>query len=87
MKDRKASQRSSKPSAPAPPAQNLPELPAWKAFVVQFNRETQAHGATFGGRIEHLSSGRRARFESAGDLLAALEKLLAEVALESNSAE
>lgn len=87
MKDRNPSQHSAQPSAPTAPAQSLPELPAWKAFVVQFNRETQAQGSTFGGRIEHLSSGRRARFESAEDLLKALEKLLAEVGRNASTQE
>jgi hypothetical protein len=64
---------------------HIPELPAWKAFVVQFNRGTQSEAATFGGRVEHLSSGRRARFESADDLIAALGRLLAEVAREESS--
>ncbi len=53
-----------------------PDLPVYKAFVVQFTRETRAPSGVFAGRIEHMSSGRRARFESAHELLAALEKLL-----------
>lgn len=61
------------------PGKNLPELPAWKAFVVQFSREASAHGGKFSGRIEHLSSGRRARFDSKEELLTSLEKLLDEV--------
>jgi hypothetical protein len=51
-------------------------LPAWKAFVVQFSRETGARGGVFAGRVEHLSSGRRAHFNSAEELLAMLTKLL-----------
>jgi hypothetical protein len=87
MKDRKPSKRSPKPEASTVPAQSQPELPAWKAFVVQFNRETRPQGAIFAGRIEHLSSGRRARFESPEDLLAALDKLLAEVAVSASPGE
>jgi hypothetical protein len=56
-----------------------PELPAWKAFVVQFSREAPAAGGSFSGRIEHLSSGRRSRFSSREELLAALEGLLEEL--------
>ena len=53
-------------------------LPAWKAFVVQFSRETERTSGC-SGRVQHLRSGRQARFESAAELLAALDKLLAEV--------
>ena len=56
-----------------------PALPAWKAFVVQFSRETTSV-ATCSGRVEHLSSGRRARFGSPAELLAAMDQLIAEVA-------
>jgi hypothetical protein len=79
MKQPKASDCTRRtPGAPPTP---LPELPAWKAFVVQFSRESGAHGEGFAGRVEHLSSGRRVRFASAQELLTSLEKLLAEVGL------
>lgn len=55
-----------------------PALPAWKAFVVQFSRETEAHGV-FTGRVEHLNSGRRLRFASEEELLSALKKMLGEL--------
>lgn len=61
------------------PGKDLPELPAWKAFVVQFSRKASARGGNFSGRVEHLSSGRRARFDSREELLASLEKLVDEV--------
>ena len=54
----------------------LPALPAWKAFVVQFSRETAVQTGTFAGRVEHISSGRRARFGSTQELIAALRKML-----------
>ena len=54
----------------------VPTLPAWKAFVVQFTRETRSQTATFSGRVEHLSSGCRARFTSAEELVAVLEKMI-----------
>ena len=55
---------------------DVPTLPVWKAFVVQFSRETKAHSGTFSGRVEHISSGCRARFASTEELLAALGKML-----------
>jgi len=48
------------------------------AFVIQFSRETEG-AAVFSGRAEHLSSGRRAHFESPDELVAALRKLLVEL--------
>lgn len=57
-----------------------PALPAWKAFVVQFSSETTTIAGGCAGRVEHLSSGRRMRFASAAELIAALEQLFAEVA-------
>lgn len=56
-----------------------PALPAWKAFVVQFSREADGVTGTFTGRVEHLSSGRRAHFNSPEQLLAVLNRLLAEL--------
>jgi len=56
-----------------------PALPAWKAFVVQFRRDASGMPGAFSGRVEHLSSGRRAHFDSPQELLALLADLLAEV--------
>jgi len=56
-----------------------PTLPVYKAFVVQFTRETRTHTGTFAGRVEHISSGRRARFTSPQELLAVLTKMLDEL--------
>ena len=47
--------------------------------MVQFSRETRAQAGTFAGRVEHVSSGRRARFASTRELLAALRKMLDEL--------
>ena len=55
-----------------------PELPAWKAFVVQFGREAGSRGP-FSGRVEHLSSGRRSRFATKDELIDALARLLDEI--------
>jgi len=57
----------------------VPSLPAWKAFVLQFSSETGARTGVFSGRVEHLNSGRRARFVSKQDLLVVLERLLGEI--------
>jgi hypothetical protein len=61
------------------PVHPIPELPAWKAFVVQFSRDTGTAPGSMSGRVEHLSSGRRARFNTAEELLAALRTLLDDV--------
>lgn len=58
----------------------LPALPAWKAFVVQFSRESEGQAGVFTGRVEHLSSGRRAHFQSPEELVHTLEALLTELA-------
>ncbi len=60
------------------PNKPLPELPAWKAFVVQFTRDAGRMGV-FAGRVEHLSSGRRARFNSPEELVTILGNLLDEL--------
>jgi hypothetical protein len=59
-----------------------PSLPAWKAFVVQFTREAECASGTFSGRVEHLSSGRRAQFESPQELVSLLQQLLDELGKE-----
>jgi hypothetical protein len=46
-----------------------PSLPYAKAFVVQFTAGTDAGLEHASGRVEHLQSGRRERFDSADDLL------------------
>jgi hypothetical protein len=74
------SHRTLKLRSVTPAAAPVPELPAWKAFVVQFSRDVGARPGIFAGRVEHLSSGRRARFNSKDELLILLEKLLAEIA-------
>lgn len=54
-------------------------LPPWKAFVVQLSEATNARSGVFAGRVEHLNSGRRARFESSQELLDLLTRLLDEL--------
>ena len=60
------------------PELNAPELPTGKAFVLQLSRETGPTLRPFAGRVEHLASGRRARFASFEDFRAAVTRLLAE---------
>jgi hypothetical protein len=59
--------------------EQAPSLPVWKAFVVQFSRETRAQTGPFVGRIEHISSGRRARFASTRELVTLLRTMLAKL--------
>ncbi len=61
------------------PSDTTPQLPAWKAFVVQFSRDTGTGSGVWAGRVEHLSSGRRARFNTPQELLTILSMLLDEL--------
>jgi hypothetical protein len=56
----------------------LPELPTGKAFVLQLSRETGPTLTPFVGRVEHLATGRRLRFENRAAFEAALMRLLTE---------
>jgi len=66
------------PPVPSADRGRGPELPAWRAFVVQFTRANRGRRAPFAGRVEHLYSGHRVRFESRDELLAVLTTLLEE---------
>jgi len=55
-----------------------PELPTSMAFVLQLSRDTGPTLQPFTGRVEHLSTGRRARFDGFQDFLAAVRRLLNE---------
>jgi len=68
--------RSRRPTVSSAGSTSEPTLPAWKAFVVQFSRETKPGCSVVSGRIEHISSGRRAHFATSDELLAALGRLL-----------
>ena len=57
-----------------------PELPTGRAFVLQLSRDTGPKLEPFTGRIEHLVTGRRLRFESVATFQAAVIQLLAETA-------
>ena len=77
MKGRAASRPSQRASSTS--VSGLSTLPAWKAFVVQFSTETSTRTGIFSGRVEHLNSGRRARFVTRQELLLLLERLLGEI--------
>ena len=53
-----------------------PRLPTGKAFVLQLSRDTGSALRPFAGRLEHLSTGRRERFETLEEFLIALTRLL-----------
>ena len=78
MKDQRArGQGTRKPGESAPPAE-APELPTGKAFVLQLSRETGPALDPFTGRVEHLATGRRLRFDSLATFQAAVIRLLAD---------
>jgi len=54
------------------------ELPTDRAFVLQLTHDSGPGLAAFAGRLEHLTSGRRARFGTMEEFLAALGRLLGE---------
>ena len=68
-------------SSPAPdqtPPPEPPELPVGKAFVLQLSRDTGPALEPFRGRVEHLRTGRRVRFENFEDFQAAVIRMLSE---------
>ena len=76
---RKRYARANERAAPGPaPPPEAPELPVGKAFVLQLSSETGPTLEPFRGRVEHLRTGRRARFDSFDDFRAALIRLLGE---------
>ena len=59
-------------------SQEAPALPTDKAFVLQLSQETDPTLTPFVGRVEHLASGRRLRFDDFAGFHAALTRLLTE---------
>jgi hypothetical protein len=55
-----------------------PELPTGKAFVLQLSRETGPTLEPFAGRVKHLATGRRLRFENFAAFRSAVVRLLTE---------
>jgi hypothetical protein len=45
------------------------ELPPARAYVVQLRRDADVPAGPFAGRVEHMVSGRHARFDSVEELL------------------
>jgi len=60
---------------PVTPVAEGPLSPA-RAFVVQFREATEAAREHFAGRVEHMVSGRAARFYSPEELLAFFAQVL-----------
>jgi hypothetical protein len=56
-----------------------PALPANRAFVVQFRTPQPEGPPIYDGRVEHLVSGREARFHSLKELLAFMICVLSDV--------
>lgn len=52
------------------------------AFVIQFRRSTDPRADRLPGRVEHVSSGRTATFESIEELPQVLQKILTSVSCE-----
>ena len=62
---------------PRPIAADAPALLPERAFVVEFTGVDDAvHDEQLSGRVEHVVSGRAARFGSAGELLAFVHGVL-----------
>ena len=65
----------------------LEQSPAFapaQAFVVQFGRETAVDIGRMAGRVEHVVSGKGARFQSLDELVAFMREVLREVASTSH---
>jgi hypothetical protein len=62
-----------------------PALPTNRAFVVQFRTPPPEGSPTYDGRVEHLVSGREARFHSLKELLAFMICVLTDVQQQSDA--
>lgn len=58
-----------------------------QAFVVQFGRDTAVDIGRMAGRVEHVVSGKVARFQSLDELVAFMTEVLREVAETSRSTD
>jgi len=76
MKEERARGRRSRIDRGGDTPPEAPELPTGKAFVLQLSRATGPALEPFTGRVEHLASGRRLRFESFAAFQAAVIRLL-----------
>lgn len=75
MKEERARPRT---AAGEGPPSNTPQLPTGKAFVLQLSHDTGPTLQPFAGRVEHLATGRRARFANFEDFQQAVIRLLRE---------
>jgi hypothetical protein len=62
-----------------PAADNLSPLSVHRAFVVQFRAETDAARGRVVGRIEHVTSGQVAAFQSWAEMQAFMAQILNQV--------
>ena len=56
-----------------------PSFALAQAFVVQFGRETAVDTGHMAGRVEHVVSGKGARFQSVDELIAFMIEVLREI--------
>ena len=66
-----------------PPQTQEIRLPANRAFVVQFQGTEAGQAAPIAGRIEHLTSGHRVRFQSWEELQRFIEQEMAQLEKET----
>jgi hypothetical protein len=59
--------------------QSEPSLPTNRVFVVQFRAQPTGASTSYDGRVEHLVSGRVARFHSLEELLGFMIHVLTDV--------
>jgi hypothetical protein len=62
-----------------PPQKQVVALPANRAFVVQFQGATAGQATPIAGRVEHINSGHRVRFQSWEELQRFIEQELAQL--------
>jgi hypothetical protein len=59
-------------------ANDIPSLPAKRAFVLQLDAEAELPGGRCIGRVEHVVSGKAARFAVLEDLVGFMSEVLQE---------
>jgi len=82
-----AGSRDADPRAVQSESDSRPLLPYAKSFVVRFAEDTDPRLIRATGRVEHLETGRRARFGSVVELLVSIGGLLADRAEPPRPAE
>jgi len=60
-------------------SEDVISLPPQRAFVVQVRAGAKGEPELFAGRVEHITSGHATRFQSMGELLAFINRVLVEV--------